>query len=82
MNGANASLPLGRGRDAGKCFGETGGVLGVGSTAWSPLVVTAASAAVHCAFWSFLCTEVFNPEKEREAGVSKSNKKSLRSRQH
>lgn len=32
--------------------------------------------------WPFLCTEVFDPEKEREAGISKSNKKPLRSRQH
>lgn len=30
---------------------------------------------------SFLCVEIFDPEKDREA-VSKPNKKSSRSRQH
>jgi hypothetical protein len=29
-----------------------------------------------------LYTEVYNPEKEREAGISKSSRKSLRTRQH
>lgn len=37
----------------------------------------------HCNdYWPHEIPEVFNPEKEREAGVSRSSKKSLRSRQH
>ncbi|XP_003418876.2 non-structural maintenance of chromosomes element 1 homolog isoform X3 [Loxodonta africana] len=32
--------------------------------------------------WPHEIPEIFNPEKEREAGTSSSNKKSLRSRQH
>lgn len=30
----------------------------------------------------FLCVEIFDPEKDRDATVSKPNKKSSRSRQH
>ncbi|KAF6126097.1 NSE1-like protein, SMC5-SMC6 complex component [Phyllostomus discolor] len=37
----------------------------------------------HCNdYWPHEIPEVFDPEKEREAGISKSNRKSLRSRQH
>nr|XP_024088793.1 non-structural maintenance of chromosomes element 1 homolog isoform X2 [Pongo abelii] len=37
----------------------------------------------HCNdYWPHEIPKVFDPEKERESGVSKSNKKSLRSRQH
>ncbi|XP_021787533.1 non-structural maintenance of chromosomes element 1 homolog isoform X3 [Papio anubis] len=37
----------------------------------------------HCNdYWPHEIPEVFDPEKERESGISKSNKKSLRSRQH
>ncbi|XP_073882910.1 non-structural maintenance of chromosomes element 1 homolog isoform X3 [Macaca fascicularis] len=37
----------------------------------------------HCNdYWPHEIPEVFDPEKQREAGISKSNKKSLRSRQH
>ncbi|XP_053413081.1 non-structural maintenance of chromosomes element 1 homolog isoform X3 [Nycticebus coucang] len=37
----------------------------------------------HCNdYWPHDIPEVFNPEKEREAGTSKSSKKSLRSRHH
>lgn len=37
----------------------------------------------HCNdYWPHEIPEVFDPEKEREAGVSKSNKRSSRSRQH
>ncbi|XP_062956386.1 non-structural maintenance of chromosomes element 1 homolog isoform X2 [Cynocephalus volans] len=37
----------------------------------------------HCNdYWPHEIPEVFDPEKEREAGISKLNKKSLRSRQH
>ncbi|XP_036926782.1 non-structural maintenance of chromosomes element 1 homolog isoform X2 [Sturnira hondurensis] len=37
----------------------------------------------HCNdYWPHEIPEVYDPEKEREAGISKSNRKSLRSRQH
>ncbi|XP_066869304.1 non-structural maintenance of chromosomes element 1 homolog isoform X3 [Kogia breviceps] len=37
----------------------------------------------HCNdYWPHEIPEVFDPKKEREAGISKSNKRSLRSRQH
>ncbi|XP_026982383.1 non-structural maintenance of chromosomes element 1 homolog isoform X3 [Orcinus orca] len=37
----------------------------------------------HCNdYWPHEIPEVFDPEKEREASISKSNKRSLRSRQH
>ncbi|XP_036681065.1 non-structural maintenance of chromosomes element 1 homolog isoform X1 [Balaenoptera musculus] len=37
----------------------------------------------HCNdYWPHEIPEVFDPEKEREAGISKSNKRSSRSRQH
>ncbi|XP_004450515.3 non-structural maintenance of chromosomes element 1 homolog isoform X1 [Dasypus novemcinctus] len=37
----------------------------------------------HCNdYWPHEIPEVFDPEKDREAGISRSNKKSLRSRQH
>ncbi|XP_012500472.1 PREDICTED: non-structural maintenance of chromosomes element 1 homolog isoform X2 [Propithecus coquereli] len=37
----------------------------------------------HCNdYWPHEIPEVFDPEKEREAGISKSNRRSLRSRQH
>uniref|UniRef100_A0A2K5DZF2 Non-structural maintenance of chromosomes element 1 homolog n=1 Tax=Aotus nancymaae TaxID=37293 RepID=A0A2K5DZF2_AOTNA len=37
----------------------------------------------HCNdYWPHELPEVFDPEKEREPGISKSNKKSLRSRRH
>ncbi|XP_024600024.1 non-structural maintenance of chromosomes element 1 homolog isoform X1 [Neophocaena asiaeorientalis asiaeorientalis] len=37
----------------------------------------------HCKdYWPHEIPEVFDPEKEREASISKSNKRSLRSRQH
>uniref|UniRef100_A0A8C9K595 Non-structural maintenance of chromosomes element 1 homolog n=1 Tax=Panthera tigris altaica TaxID=74533 RepID=A0A8C9K595_PANTA len=38
--------------------------------------------AAHGIFRPLPCTEVFNPDKEREAGTSKANKKPSRSRQH
>lgn len=37
--------------------------------------------AAHCVC-AVLYTEVYDPEKEREAGISKSSRKSLRTRQH
>lgn len=43
---------------------------------WQP----AAPFTVFSGFSAY--TEVFDPEKEREASISKSNKRSLRSRQH
>ncbi|KAK7833253.1 hypothetical protein U0070_017252 [Myodes glareolus] len=37
----------------------------------------------HCNdYWPHHIPEVFDPEKEREAGISRSSRKSLRTRQH
>lgn len=49
---------------------------------WLELVLLCCQPLRSLSFLPFLPTEVFDPEKQREAGISKSNKKSLRSRQH